>query len=43
VPGKHYDIAESSSESVRMLSSAAKEVKRWLIGGVVHRMVIEMG
>jgi omega-amidase len=35
MPGKHYDIAESSSESVRMLSSAAKEVKRWLIGGSI--------
>lgn len=32
-PGKEYDIANSASESVKMLSNAAKEHDVWLIGG----------
>jgi omega-amidase len=28
-----YDVGTSASESVRMLSSVAKEVKTWIIGG----------
>jgi len=40
VSGKRYDIAESESESVKMLSSAAKEVKRWLVGGAGSSRVI---
>ncbi|KAJ3569180.1 hypothetical protein NP233_g5223 [Leucocoprinus birnbaumii] len=33
--GKPYDVSGSASESVRMLSSAAKETKTWLIGGSI--------
>ncbi|KAJ6455863.1 carbon-nitrogen hydrolase [Mycena sanguinolenta] len=32
---KSYNVAESESESVKMLSSAAKEIKTWLIGGSI--------
>lgn len=32
-PGKEYDVQASVSESVKMLSSAAKEAGVWLIGG----------
>ncbi|KAH9483796.1 Hydrolase C26A3.11 [Psilocybe cubensis] len=35
VPGTAYDAANSSSESVKMLSSVAKELKTWLIGGSI--------
>ncbi|KAK0445368.1 carbon-nitrogen hydrolase [Armillaria borealis] len=35
VPGKPYDVAQSKSESVKMLSSAAKEAGVWLIGGSI--------
>ncbi|KAJ7046509.1 carbon-nitrogen hydrolase [Mycena alexandri] len=31
--GKPYNIAETQSESVKMLSSVAKETNTWLIGG----------
>jgi len=41
VPGGRYDIAESASESVKMLSSAAKEVKRWLVGGSIPEKGID--
>ncbi|EIW85293.1 carbon-nitrogen hydrolase [Coniophora puteana RWD-64-598 SS2] len=34
-PGKQYDISASSSESVKMLSAAAKEAKVWLVGGSI--------
>ncbi|PAV23472.1 carbon-nitrogen hydrolase [Pyrrhoderma noxium] len=34
-PGEPYDIENSKSESVRMLSNAAKECGRWLIGGSI--------
>ncbi|KAH0584200.1 hypothetical protein H2248_009755 [Termitomyces sp. 'cryptogamus'] len=34
-PGKPYDVAESSSTSVKMLSAAAKETGTWLIGGSI--------
>ncbi|PPQ67900.1 hypothetical protein CVT26_007100 [Gymnopilus dilepis] len=34
-PGSPYDISKSTSESVKMLSAAAKEVKTWLIGGSI--------
>ncbi|XP_006463431.1 hypothetical protein AGABI2DRAFT_194259 [Agaricus bisporus var. bisporus H97] len=33
--GKPYDIASSASESVKMLSDAAKETSTWLIGGSI--------
>ncbi|KAJ6547284.1 carbon-nitrogen hydrolase [Mycena capillaripes] len=33
--GKPYNIAETESESVKMLSSVAKETKTWLIGGSI--------
>ncbi|RDB24030.1 Hydrolase C26A3.11 [Hypsizygus marmoreus] len=33
--GKPYDIANSASDSVKMLSSAAKEAGAWLIGGSI--------
>ncbi|KAJ7273443.1 carbon-nitrogen hydrolase [Mycena haematopus] len=33
--GKSYNVAESDSESVKMLSSVAKETKTWLIGGSI--------
>ncbi|KDQ33680.1 hypothetical protein PLEOSDRAFT_1073871 [Pleurotus ostreatus PC15] len=34
-PGTPYDIAKSTSESVKMLSEVAKETKSWLIGGSI--------
>ncbi|GLB35266.1 putative carbon-nitrogen hydrolase [Lyophyllum shimeji] len=34
-PGKPYDVAQSPSASVKMLSAAAKEVGAWLIGGSI--------
>ncbi|OAX40808.1 carbon-nitrogen hydrolase [Rhizopogon vinicolor AM-OR11-026] len=34
-PGEEYDIQASVSESVKMLSSAAKEAGVWLIGGSI--------
>ncbi|KAJ7687567.1 carbon-nitrogen hydrolase [Mycena olivaceomarginata] len=33
--GKSYNVAQSESESVKMLSNAAKETKTWLIGGTI--------
>ena len=33
-PGEPYNVQESTSESVKMLSATAKEVGAWLIGGV---------
>jgi omega-amidase len=33
IPGKDYQVATSESESVKMLSAAAKEAGVWLIGG----------
>ena len=33
VPGKPYNAQQSPSESVQMLSSVAKEIGTWLIGG----------
>ncbi|KAH7921489.1 carbon-nitrogen hydrolase [Leucogyrophana mollusca] len=33
--GKSYDVENSPSESVRMLSSAAKETGTWIIGGSI--------
>jgi len=35
-PGEPYDILGSASESVKMLSAAAKEAGTWLIGGVSY-------
>ena len=32
-PGQFYDVAASESQSVKMLSAAAKEEGVWLIGG----------
>ncbi|KAF9459579.1 carbon-nitrogen hydrolase [Collybia nuda] len=34
-PGEPYDISKSPSESVKMLSSVAKEAGAWLIGGSI--------
>ncbi|KIM37610.1 hypothetical protein M413DRAFT_448403 [Hebeloma cylindrosporum] len=34
-PGKPYDVGTSESESVQMLSSVAKEISTWLIGGSI--------
>ncbi|KXN84392.1 Hydrolase C26A3.11 [Leucoagaricus sp. SymC.cos] len=34
-PGKPYDFTSSTSESVKMLSGAAKETGTWLIGGSI--------
>jgi len=34
-PGQAYDVESSKSESVKMLSSAAKETGAWLIGGSI--------
>ena len=34
-PGKAYDVEKSESESVKMLSAAAKETGTWLIGGTL--------
>ncbi|TDL25064.1 carbon-nitrogen hydrolase [Rickenella mellea] len=34
-PGEPYDISKSQSESVKMLSEAAKEAKTWIIGGSI--------
>lgn len=33
-PGQRYDIAASRSESVKMLSKAAKDSGSWLVGGM---------
>ena len=33
-PGEEYDVDASESESVKMLSAAAKEAGVWLLGGV---------
>jgi hypothetical protein len=38
VEGQTYDVAKSESESVKMLSSAAKEAGVWLLGGVYFRL-----
>jgi omega-amidase len=38
VPGQQYDITNSESESVRMLSSAAKETGTWLVGGSIPEL-----
>ena len=35
IQGKPYDISASESESVKMLSAAAKETGTWLIGGAL--------
>ncbi|KAI5124006.1 hypothetical protein M0805_003838 [Coniferiporia weirii] len=35
VPGQPYNIANSQSESVKMLSEAAKSTSTWLIGGSI--------
>ncbi|THH20930.1 hypothetical protein EW146_g499 [Bondarzewia mesenterica] len=34
-PGENYDVRSSQSESVKMLSEAAKEAGIWLIGGSI--------
>ncbi|KAI0781277.1 carbon-nitrogen hydrolase [Trametes elegans] len=34
-PGQTYDVASSESQSVKMLSAAAKEEGVWLIGGTI--------
>jgi omega-amidase len=34
--GKTYDIEKTESESVKMLSSVAKETGIWLLGGMWH-------
>jgi len=34
-PGQQYDVANSESESVKMLSAAAQETGAWLIGGSI--------
>ncbi|KAF9533332.1 carbon-nitrogen hydrolase [Crepidotus variabilis] len=35
VPGKPYDIDQCQSESVKMLSTVARETSTWLIGGSI--------
>ena len=35
VLGQTYDVSASTSESVKMLSSVAKETGSWLIGGTI--------
>ncbi|KAF8906219.1 carbon-nitrogen hydrolase [Gymnopilus junonius] len=40
-PGSPYNVAKSTSESVKMLSAAAKEVKAWLIGGSIPERDVE--
>ncbi|ETW85582.1 hypothetical protein HETIRDRAFT_309934 [Heterobasidion irregulare TC 32-1] len=42
-PGKTYDVQKSSSESVRLLSEAAKEAGIWLIGGSIPERDAEDG
>lgn len=32
-PGRPYDVTNSESDSVKMLSSVAKEAGIWLVGG----------
>ncbi|KAL5529384.1 hypothetical protein ACEPAG_5369 [Sanghuangporus baumii] len=34
-PGEPYDVANSQSESVKMLSAVAKDTSTWLIGGSI--------
>ncbi|TFK72573.1 carbon-nitrogen hydrolase [Pluteus cervinus] len=36
--GKPYDVSQSQSESVKMLSEAAKEADIWLIGGSIPEL-----
>ncbi|KAF5372975.1 hypothetical protein D9758_001777 [Tetrapyrgos nigripes] len=35
VPGTSYNLAQSESDSVKMLSSVAKEIGTWIIGGSI--------
>lgn len=35
VPGQTYDVEKSESDSVKMLSSVAKETGAWLVGGSI--------
>ncbi|THV08064.1 carbon-nitrogen hydrolase [Dendrothele bispora CBS 962.96] len=35
VPGTPYDVSKSESDSVKMLSSVAKEIGTWLVGGSI--------
>jgi len=35
IPGKPYNVDRSGSESVKMLSSAAKQTGTWLVGGSI--------
>ncbi|KAF9781881.1 carbon-nitrogen hydrolase [Thelephora terrestris] len=35
IPGEPYDIAKSESDTVKMLSSVAKETGTWLFGGTI--------
>ncbi|KAG6861748.1 hypothetical protein C0995_012753 [Termitomyces sp. Mi166 len=41
IPGKPYDVAKSTSISVKMLSAAAKDTGSWLIGGKVATFAVE--
>jgi len=42
-PGEPYDPAKSESDSVRMLSSVAKETGTWLVGGTIPEREVETG
>lgn len=37
-----YDIRKSESESVKMLSSTARETGVWIIGGFVFSFIVSM-
>ncbi|KAI0713335.1 carbon-nitrogen hydrolase [Earliella scabrosa] len=42
-PGQRYDVDKSESQSVRMLSAAAKEEGVWLIGGSIPEREVGTG
>lgn len=40
-PGERYDVSMSQSDSVKMLSAAAKEAGAWIIGGYRVYLVLK--
>lgn len=42
-PGEPYDPANSESETVKMLSSVAKETATWLVGGTIPEREVSTG
>ncbi|KAJ7285563.1 carbon-nitrogen hydrolase [Mycena rebaudengoi] len=42
-PGQPYNVSETESESVKMLSGVAKETKTWLVGGSIPEQDAKSG